>query len=346
MTNQPTTELNLLRIRLDAQRRTLQMASLSQDDYRRILRLMQLLCDAECAWISLLGEEQDQLLEGLDIPSGLPPAISQRVIAGEGLFECSSAEYDPQLRSHAWCSEHELGWLAAYPLHSPEGHPIGIVAVAAREPRSLDIRHRLALVDLVNLLEVEMRMRFLLASQPQALRKQMHSISLADQQGGAKLLEPEEISDLLHCSYTRCRLEGRPYALALIELDPLANQPLTMPQAEELQLAASSRLLRNLRMGDLLGLWHQGRLLVLLPGVDAEELYGVGDKLVQSLDDVVDLESISLSLTASIGLVGIQQLSACPDLDQLLQTAQAAMQQAIEAGRNRSRIQRIGVLHN
>ena len=41
--------------RLDAQRRTLQMASLSQDDYRRILRLLQLLCDASCAWISLLG---------------------------------------------------------------------------------------------------------------------------------------------------------------------------------------------------------------------------------------------------------------------------------------------------
>ena len=210
MTNQPTNELNLMRIRLDAQRRTLQMASLSQDDYRRILRLMQLLCDAECAWISLLGDEQDQLLEGLDIPAGLPPAIAKRVIAGEGLFECSSAEYDPQLRSHAWCSEHELGWLAAYPLHSPEGHPIGIVAVAAREPRSLDIRHRLALVDLVNLLEVEMRMRFLLATQPQALRKQMQSISLADQQGGAKLLEPREIGDLLHCSYTRCRRKNCP----------------------------------------------------------------------------------------------------------------------------------------
>ena len=95
-------------------------------------------------------------------------------------------------------------------------------------------------------------------------------------------------------------------------------------------------------MGDLLGLWHQGHLLVLLPGVDAEELYGVGDKLVQSLDDVVDLESSSLSLTASIGLVGIQQLTACLDLDRLLQPAQASLQQAIEAGRNRSRIQRIG----
>ena len=144
---------------------------------------------------------------------------------------------------------------------------MGIVAVAAREPRSLDIRHRLALVDLVNLLEVEMRMRFLLATQPQALRKQMQSISLADQQGGAKLLEPREISDLLHCSYTRCRLEGRPYALALIELDPLANDSFSPQQTEELQLAAANRL---------------------------------------------------------------------------LQPAQASLQQAIEAGRNRSRIQRIG----
>jgi GGDEF domain-containing protein len=339
MTNQSIHDSHLMGIRLDAQRRALQMASLSQDDYRRILRLLQLLSDAECAWISLLSEDQDQLLEGLDIPTGIPPSITQRVIAGEGLFECGSADCDPQLRSHPWCSEHELGWLAAYPLHSPEGHAMGIVAVAAREPRSLDIRQRLALVDLVNLLEVEMRLRFLLASQPQALRKQMHSISLANQQGGAKLLDPAEISDLLHCSYTRCRLEGRAYALALVELDPLSTGQLDAQQAEELQLAAANRLLRNLRMGDLLGLWHQDRLLVLLPGVDSEELYGVGDKLVHSLDDVVDLESRSLSLTASIGLVGVQQLKERLDLDLLLHAAGEALGQAIDAGRNRARVQ-------
>jgi GGDEF domain-containing protein len=339
MTNQSIHDSHLMGIRLDAQRRALQMANLSQDDYRRILRLLQLLSDAECAWISLLSEDQDQLLEGLDIPTGIPPSIAQRVIAGEGLFECGSADCDPQLRSQPWCSEHELGWLAAYPLHSPEGHAMGIVAVAAREPRSLDIRQRLALVDLVNLLEVEMRLRFLLASQPQALRKQMHSISLANQQGGAKLLDPAEIADLLHCSYTRCRLEGRPYALALVELDPLSTGQLDAQQAEELQLAAANRLLRNLRMGDLLGLWHQDRLLVLLPGVDSEELYGVGDKLVHSLDDVVDLESRSLSLTASIGLVGVQQLKERLDLDLLLHAAGEALGQAIDAGRNRARVQ-------
>lgn len=178
MTHQSTHDSHLLHIRLDAQRRALQMASLSQDDYRRILRLLQLLSDAECAWISLLSEDQDQLLEGLDIPAGFPPSIAQRVIAGEGLFECSSADCDPQLRSHLWCSEHELGWLAAYPLHSPEGHAMGIVAVAAREPRSLDIRQRLALVDLVNLLEVEMRLRFLLASQPQCPFRNVHHLDL------------------------------------------------------------------------------------------------------------------------------------------------------------------------
>lgn len=217
---------------------------------------------------------------------------------------------------------------------------MGIVAVAAREPRSLDIRQRLALVDLVNLLEVEMRLRFLLASQPQALRKQMNSISLANQQGGGKLLDPAEIADLLHCSYTRCRLEGRAYALALVELDPL-TQTLTPQQIEELQLAAASRLQRNLRLGDLLGLWHQGRLLVLLPGVETEELFGVGDKLVHSLDDVVDLESRSLSLTASIGVVGIQLLKERLDLELVLHAAGEALGQAILAGRNRVRIQQL-----
>ena len=72
--------------RLDAQRRTLQMASLSQDDYRRILRLLQLLCDASCAWISLLGQHEDTLLEGLDIPHGAPPSLAERVVWDKRLF--------------------------------------------------------------------------------------------------------------------------------------------------------------------------------------------------------------------------------------------------------------------
>lgn len=154
-------------------------------------------------------------------------------------------------------------------------------------------------------------------------------------------MDPAEIADLLHCSYTRCRLEGRAYALALVELDPLATQTLSPQQIEELQLAAASRLQRNLRLGDLLGLWHQDRLLVLLPGVESEELFGVGDKLVHSLDDVVDLESRSLSLTASIGMVGIQQLKERLDLELVLHAAGEALGQAILAGRNRVRIQQL-----
>ena len=321
--------------RLDAQRRTLQMASLSQDDYRRILRLLQLLCDASCAWISLLGQHEDTLLEGLDIPHGAPPSLAERVIASEGLFECGSADCDGQLRSHPWCSEHELGWLAAYPLFSPEGYAIGCVAIAANQPRHMDIRHRLAFVDLVSMLETEMQLRFLLSTQAPALRSLMQQ-PLREQ---GHLLDASGMDDLLHYSYTRCRLEGRPYALALVELDPLAQQALDVDQTEELQQAAASRLLRTLRAGDLIGSWHQQGLLVLLPGVDAEELYSVGDKLVQSLYDKVDVGLRQLDLSASLGLVGVRQLQPRLSTDTLLTAAQHALQQAVSAGRNRARVQ-------
>lgn len=59
--------------RLDAQRRTLQMANLGPEEYGRILRLLTLLCAADAAWIALLGPDGDLLLEGLDIPAGPPP---------------------------------------------------------------------------------------------------------------------------------------------------------------------------------------------------------------------------------------------------------------------------------
>lgn len=337
MTEFTAPDSQLKRSRLDAQRRALHMASLSQDDYRRILRLLQLLCDANCAWISLLGEQEDTLLEGLDIPAGAPPSLAERIIASEGLFECASADCDGQLRSHPWCSEHELGWLAAYPLFSPEGHAIGYVAVAANQPRSMDIRHRLAFVDLVSMLETEMQLRFLLSTQAPALRALMQR----PLRETGHLMEPDGMADLLHYSYTRCRLEGRPYALALVELDPLTQAELDIEQRDELQQAAASRLLRTLRAGDLIGAWQDHGLLVLLPGVDAEELYSIGDKLVQSLYDKVEIGSRQIDLSASLGLVGLAVLTPRQSTDMLLTAARHALEQAIEAGRNRARIQRL-----
>ena len=326
--------------RLASLERTLALSTLSGDHYRRILRLAQQLCHADCAWIAVLDELGDRVLESLDIPIGEPPTLCQRVIAGDGLFECNEAGCDPQLRSHPWCSEHELNWLAAYPLRNPEGHAIGILVLGTCRGQPLDIRHRLALVDLVNLLEVEMRLDFMLTTQATALRKRMLSAPHPERERGIALPEPTAIGDLLYYSYTRCRLEQRPYALALVELDPLADGShlLHKESREELILAAGSRLLRSLRLGDLLGCWYKERLLVLLPGVDGEELYGVGDKLVRALDDSVDLRGQTLSLTASIGLVGIAHPKPRLDHDALLQQAENTLQQAVEAGRNRARV--------
>lgn len=320
--------------RLDAQRRTLQMANLGPEEYGRILRLLTLLCAADAAWIALLGPDGDLLLEGLDIPAGPPPTLAQRTMDGEGLLECDLAGGDPALHGHPWSREHGLGWLASYPLTSPEGHAIGCVAVAAATTRALDISQRLALVDLVSLLETEMRLRFLLSTQPQTLRQHLPT---PGPQGG--LLGAGDMTDLLHYSYTRCRLEQRPYALALVELDAFHQLDLTEDQADILQQAAVSRLLRCLRLGDLVGAWADRRLLVLLPGVDADELYSISDKLVKALDDKVDCEGQHVSLAASIGLVGIPQPRAREQSDLLVLCAEHALQQAIEAGRHRARLQ-------
>lgn len=340
MTTSPQQDTTSTSARLASLERTLALSTLSGDQYRRILRLAQQLCHADCAWIAVLDELGDRVLESLDIPVGEPPALCERVIAGNGLFECNEAECDPQLRSHPWCSEHELNWLAAYPLRNPEGHSIAVLVLGTCRGQSLDIRHRLALVDLVHLLEVELQLDFMLTTQASALRKRMQTTPHPDRERGISLADPTTIGDLLYHSYTRCRLEHRPYALALVELDPLADGShlLHKETREELILAAGSRLLRSLRLGDLLGCWYKERLLVLLPGVDGEELYGVGDKLVRALDDNVDLREQTLPLTASIGLVGVAQPKPRMDHEALLQQAENTLQQAVDAGRNRARV--------
>ena len=320
--------------------RTLHLSSLTGDHYRRILRLAQILCHADCAWIAVLGKLGDRVLESLDTPAGIAPTLCERVIACDGLFESNETGCDPQLRSHPWCSEHEINWLAGYPLRNPEGHAIGILALGTVRGHALDLKHRLALVDLVYLLEAEMRLDFMLATHPLALRKHARMSPLTGD-GYPGLPEPSHITELLYHTYTRCRLEKRPYALALVELDPLhsiAPQPLTPATRIELIQSAASRLARCLRTGDLLGSWQNERLLVLLPGVEGEELMGVGDKLVRALDDTVELSSGAINLTASIGLIGSNKLVERVEHDYLLHAAGEALQNAIEAGRNRSRV--------
>ena len=340
MTQSTSTDHSSMESRQASLLRTLHLSSLTGDHYRRILRLAQILCHADCAWIAVLGELGDRVIESLDTPAGIAPTLCERVIASDGFFESNDTGCDPQLRSHPWCSEHELNWLASYPLRNPEGHAIGILALGTSRGHALDLKHRLALVDLVYLLETEMRLDFMLATHPIALRSHAKKSPLTGE-GYPGLPEPGHITELLYHTYTRCRLEKRPYALALVELDPLnslAPQPPTPATRVEVIQSAAARLARTLRTGDLLGTWLNEKLLILLPGVEGEELFGVGDKLVRALDDTVELSSGTVNLTASIGLVGSQNLVERLDHAYLLHAAEDALHKAIQAGRNRARV--------
>lgn len=327
--------------RLAALARTLALADLSQEEYQKISRTAQTLCQAECAWISLLAEDGDRLVVGEDLPAGPPPALCQRLLEEESLILCHASE-DPDLRSHPWMQR--LATLAACPFHNAEGHRIGLLCVGLTAAGALSDAQKLGLCDLASLLEGQLLLRFLANSHPQALRQLMLAPK-TDQDALTGLPDKQGILALLHHSHTRCRLEQRPFALALVELDPIATESLSVQEAQGMLQAAAARLKATLRTGDLLGRWQQDRLLVLLPGLGMDELLGVGDKLVQTLYGTVDQAGQSFRLSASLGLVGLQNLEARLDAAALLQAADVALQQACEAGRNRARLSPVQRVH-
>lgn len=328
--------------RLAALARTLTLADLPQEAYQKISRTAQTLCQADCAWISLLAEEADLLVVGEDLPAGPPPPLCRRRLDEESLYLCQAGE-DPELRNHPWMQR--LGVIAACPFRNAEGHRIGLLCVGLKAGSALSPDQKLGLTDLASLLEEQLLLRFLACSHPQALRRLMLTPS-QDQDALTGLPDHQGILALLHHSHTRCRLEQRPFALALVELDPIATEALSVEEARGMLQAAAARLKSTLRIGDLLGRWQQDRLLVLLPGLGVDELLGVGDKLVQTLYGTVDQAGQSFQLSASLGLVGLQSLEARLDAAALLHAAEAALQQACEAGRNRARLSPIQGIHS
>ncbi len=143
------------------------------------------------------------------------------------------------------------------------------------------------------------------------------------------------LSDRATHALRMCRRNHEPMALMFIDLDHFKNINDSLGHAvgDELLVALAARFQAALREQDTLSRTGGDEFVLLLPGTDAAGAAHVAQKLLALTTQPYRVERHELSITPSIGIAVHPTDGA--DYGALAQSADAAMYQAKQAGRNR-----------
>jgi diguanylate cyclase (GGDEF)-like protein len=137
----------------------------------------------------------------------------------------------------------------------------------------------------------------------------------------------------------RCRQDGRPYAMLLLDLDGFKqiNDRYGHVAGDKALCSVSQALRRSLRPGDHLGRYGGEEFAVILPDTDASEAARVAERL---RDAVASLEPDWAPGASRVTLSGgiASSTPSRTDFSQLMVRADQALYRAKDAGRNRIEI--------
>jgi two-component system cell cycle response regulator len=156
------------------------------------------------------------------------------------------------------------------------------------------------------------------------------------------------IEDIVNRELARSRREGQALTVGLADLDHFKSINDTYGHAggDAVLREATKRLQNQLRVYDSLGRYGGEEFLIVLPGCDAATAYAVAERLRTGMSaEPFTLREGPLQVTLSLGVATLpppqaQEITQNPaelaeTLDRLVRTADLALYQAKQEGRNR-----------
>jgi len=159
---------------------------------------------------------------------------------------------------------------------------------------------------------------------------------LAETDSLTGVLNRRHVQELGQRMMNRCRREGRPCAILMLDIDRFKeiNDRYGHTAGDRALCAISGALTRCLRPGDHLGRYGGEEFAVILPGADAREAGVVAERLRQAVAQLApDWAPGAEALTVSGGIA--IATNAIEDFTQLIDQADRALYRAKNAGRNR-----------
>lgn len=160
---------------------------------------------------------------------------------------------------------------------------------------------------------------------------------LATIDGLTGIYNRRHLFDLAVREFERAARYVRPLSLILLDIDHFkyVNDTYGHPVGDQALRLLSGRIQANLREVDIFGRYGGEEFMILLPEIQLEDAFVVGERLRQEIAGMqIDTPVCGLSITASFGVASLD-LRVDWSLDSLIQRADEALYMAKDAGRDR-----------
>ncbi|OWW22168.1 hypothetical protein AYR66_24400 [Noviherbaspirillum denitrificans] len=276
---------------------------------------------------------------GVDTMADIETAFCHEISASEHPVVVADASIHRSLGQHRHVTGGpHIRFYASHPVYGPDKALAGRICLVDHSPRPVFRESdRQSLADLAALVERELEMRFMNASQL-ALEKKNKNLrrkSLIDPLIGT--WNRGAIMRILTIEAIRCDNAGVPLSLIVADLDYFKriNDTYGHPAGDAVLVKVASRLRSCIRPQEALGRYGGEEFLIVLPGSSHKTAEAVAERMRATIAAQPEaINDVSLNLTISAGIASTD-LFPTATTEELISRADVALYAAKDAGRNR-----------
>ncbi len=318
------------RERLEALHRTDLLDTPAEERFDRITRIARRLFGVPIASIALIDGDRQwfKSRQGLDV-SEVPRAASicAHAILSDGPMVILDAQKDPRFADNPFVTgDRGVRFYAGQALTDADGRRLGTLCIADRTPRAWTPADAMALRDLADMAQAELRHKAVVGERDAYREK-----ALVDALTG--LWNRAAIVELLVRELARADRDGTDVAVVMGDLDHFKNVNDTYGHAAgDRVLAETAQRLRTVvRAYDAVGRYGGEEFLIVLPKCDLDAAAKQAERLRMEVAAVpIEFEGQQIAVTISLGVAA----GRCA-VDELVRAADEALYAAKRAGRNR-----------